>query len=887
MFHTPPVKSDWKSETAINNSYDMHNVDSGSNYSDIESQPVTLDTEEGKDLLSKSNTASTEDDENVGNAQGGYDGKANADIKSSAIEFHDSFVDLDKHIESSRTNDNSATLHSDTSSFIESFEIPSEADLPMQLLKKYEQFLKELKEPKFERSLASFEIAELFQSFYQRFAASCKEYLEGDGRFELQERHHDTEYQFYKLNLTLERLLCDKFYSQIIFPLKDIEIDEYEKDFNDEFSDKLGCLGSLDIHFKHLDIELPEELEYKFISELDTKILPEFELFTAERSPTLKMKYLIKIHKKLGQLIGGITERSNYGKILNTDIYLPVLIFTMIKLKELRSYFLIRQLNLIKRFSNEHIFDGAVESLQIEKGKLLYVCANFEAAISYLASVTLENLDMEIPSPDINLLPGSLKPREELLNLLIVPLKLESLDEKVSKFKNDNPLFLNSESNHLNKSTITNPLNNFTNNWIDYSRVNLPDSVINADQGIKSISQTIDSSLKNIMGKVSWIGSSSDDILKSIGSNSNSNSNAELETRPAEPNLVYRSYDVESGGKGNKHGSFSESLLKQLAENEIFEKVVNEDKTTEGGRDPGEERVPLDATSGLAAGDKNGALGDGVDQNGALGVTGGKDENSDVQEGILSKLTTSVNDVMKNFRPLSESRSATSLDLNDHDASAGGSTRADGNMPADAQNHLERSTSANTFMTPTKKGSNGSSNNLSMSNLGGGLANGAGINSTASILANNNTRSSLMRSRAASFINNSFFTTPGSQSFSSEIGNSTICNTSGNMPTTSSPSPNKEYRSSIFSSLENAFDNVRNRSRNNSLQQQQQQPSQLPLPRVQEQERLEQQQQVSSSSTDADALQFKPLTKKFDDMSIAELRDMYDSYQCLVNSLNR
>jgi hypothetical protein len=789
MFHTPPVKSDWKTEIAINNSYDLANTDSNSNYSDIESQPATLDTNEAKEILSKTNTETSNIDE----------------VKSSAIEFHDNFENLDKHIESSRTYDNNTTLNSDSSSFIESSEVPSESDLPIKLLKVYESFLKELKEPKFERSLASFEIAELFHGFYRKFYVETKEYIETEGKFELHEKNFDVSYQYYKYNLILERLLCDKFYSQIIFPLKSIEIDDYEKDFNDEFSDKLGCLSSLDIHFRHLDIDLPEELELEFIKQLEDKILPEFELLTAERSPTLKMKYLIRIHKKIGLIINELTKTTiDKSNILNTDIYLPILIFTIIKLKELRAYFLVRQLNLIKRFSNEYIFENSTESFQLEKGKLLYVCANFEAAISYLSSVTLDNFEISLPSEDINLLPGSLKRRDELLKLLTVPLKLESIDEHILNFRKTNPLLLSSDIS-LNKPNINSPLNNFTNSWLDYSKVSLPNSVINADQGIKSISQTIDSSLKSIMGKVSWISGSNEEIStyydETLNEDSQNNNNQHDNT----------SLNVDQN-------TLSDTLLKQLEENDAFLQLVK----------PQNEVTPVSSAFN--------------DSHAAFGAR--KRGSSDVQEGLLSKFTISVGGVMKNFRPLSESSSTTSLTspLNDNSHTVPTNISATGNNTV--INDLERSVSTGYITSPNK----------------------------------NNSRTAInMRSRATSFMNTSLFGSPNTNN-----------NINNNEHLTSS-SPSKEYRSSIFSSLESAFDNVRNRSRDNSLSQNvnaniytvhsstnslsninvgSNKNLNVSVCNVSEQERFVD-----------DLAQMKPITKAFEELSIIELREMYNQYQ--------
>lgn len=936
MFHTPPVKSDWQTDTSITNSYDLgNNNDSNSNYSDNDSQPATLDTEDAKDILKKSNLNINLSDDNlikninlIQNSNTDNDTtKTLTTISNDSIVQNKKIEDNDFNIDIINNMNNIDNINnSDNSSFIESFDIISEDDLPMTLLKLYEQFLKELKEPKFDRSLASFEIAELFQSFYQRFHISCCNYIDQEGKFELHDKNHnDLGYKYYEYNLTLERLLCDKFYNQIIFPLKNMEIDEYEKDFNDKFCDKLGCLSSLDIHFENLDIDLPKNLESIFINELDDKILPEFELLTAERSPTLKMKYLIRIHKKIGQIIHNLTKNSSkFSKELNTDIYLPILIFTIIKLKELRAYFLVRQLNLMKRFSNEFIFDNSVESLQIEKGKLLYVCANFEAAISYLSSVTLDNLDMPIPSEDINLLPGSLKDRSELIKLLTTSLKFESIEEKTKSFKKNNPLILNSIDSNIsindNNSIISNHLSTITNSWVDYSKSNLP-SVNNADQSLKSFSQAIDSSLKNIIGKVSWISGSSDNINTKFSNIDNStindlndeindfnDNNDETKNIKNEETInETQIYTVNDSYEPQQDKTLSDSLLKQLEENIAFEQVINvnndsnannnslkaEHDNSSNKQHTRDEVTPTTSSqsteidkveiNNLSNNKEEKTLfpSDGVDNN---NNTNDEDEinnsiphnrtesnvsvNTQGTEGsLITKLTSSVGGVMKNFRPVSASSSTTSLNvhLNEHGTATTVTTKGNTISGQDRNSTIAYST------TPNKN-----------------IVRSSTIN---------------MRSRATSFINTSLFGSPTNQSFVNENNNISNLNNSTiaiNTSIVGTSSPNREYRNSIFSSLENAFDNVRNRSRDNSLGQGpnnqsnnlnnvQLQLSQEHKANIKEEE--EEQKDISNNDMKdlnrllEEIIKFKRFDKNFGEMSINDLNEMYTNYQYIMSHL--
>lgn len=733
MFYTPPTKSDWKSETAITHSYDTNSGFTSNSNSDLESQDVTIDTQDTKD----------------------------AESEYSAIEYHDNLEAIDKHLGSTNKNcDNTSTIQDDSSSYIESFEIPTESDLPVPLLKVYEKCLKELKEPKFERSLASFEIAELFQSFYRTFQLECKNYLTNDGKYEMKEMNQDSEYQYYRLNLTFERLLCDKFYNQIVFPLKGIPIDEFEKDFNDEFSDKLGCLSYLDIHFRNLDIELDPGLENKFLQLLEEKILPEFELFSAERSPTLKMKYLIKIHKKLSQILSDITEGK--GNILNTDMYLPILIFSMIKLKELRAYFLVSQMIIIKRFANEFIFDNSIEKLQIEKGKLLYVFANFEAAISYISSVTLENLGIPVPSPHWDLLPGSLKSRGELLTLLSVPLNLDSLEKKVLEFKEKNPLIIGASptNENQNQSLFANPLNA----WLEYPKVGI------TDQNIKSISDSIDAGLRNLVGRVSWL----------------SSSNLDVTGREAPT--------VEEKSNQDKKTLLSETLLKQIQENDAYIAKID------------------------------------VKKNDAELIT----SQTNIKDAPKAKYNIGMGGIRVSAKPTGDSNSmltaTSSSSLNKlNDFSKENTT---------SSQNLERSFSAGNI-TPLSPASNKPLNRAN----------------------------AIIRSRATSFINSTIFS---------------VNSASGDPSTNISNSPTKEHLSSIFSSLENALDNVRNRSRGNSS-------ATTGMNSV-----YPNNSNLNSIGGDANTANtikslenlLQPLKTPFEAMTIEDLQNMYATYQTAANVLH-
>lgn len=868
MFHTPPVKTDWKPETSIANSYDvsadsLSYTNSNVSNSDIGSQSETIDTDDINQLNNNSVNDNNEtisnniekslyisdirdekNDDNIGD----IDNTDNIDIDNTIIiddnvQKIDTSITLDteinneiRKIQGNNVDNNSIDSiktkdKQDNSSYIESFEIATTNDLPMPLVRSYERFLKELQEPKFTRSLASFEISEIFQSFYKRFNDEVLKYIETEGKFELSNNLTDDdniECKQYKYNLILERLLCDEFYNNIVFPNKNISIDEYESEINEKFCNKLGSLSSLHIHFKHLDIDLPEEIELNFIKKLNDIILPEFELLTAERSPTLKMKYLIKIHKKLGSIIQELTNKTT----LNTDIYLPILIFTIIKLQDLREYFLIRQLNLIKRFSNEYIFCD--NKFEIEKGKLLYVCANFEASISYLCSVTLDNLNLGIPSDDINLSPGYKHDRNDMLKLLTQPIKLELIDKKVQQFKNNNPLveinknslgFFNygnsnnistntsNSNNNNNNTTATNENSNSnnsgntsSNSWmIDYSKFTLPTRVVHADEGLASISEAIDSSLKNIIDKVSWLSSGSNEILNEI---------VENET------------------------NYDNDLLKQLEENDAFQNVISNSSTEPRNSLESNEKdkIPFPIQSNENSQGKeeeSNELNDKI-----------RNRAGSTQDKIV-KFTTSMGEVMKSFRS------------NDSNASF------DNNSNNDASNLLH---------TPTKI--NRDSNNSTISNINTNNGASTSIGTGTTTVNHNNGATNIrtpinIRSRATSFISTSLFGSSNNVNNTNGLTTtpSSVGGTPGVIPEGSTITPiNMSYSRNIQNS-HGIFGNLR--SRDNSLS------------------NMDKESSVKDVRAAIDEIrQLKKFEKSFNDMNVSELEQMYINYQHIMSLLD-
>lgn len=141
--------------------------------------------------------------------------------------------------------------------------------------------------------------------------------------------------------------------------------------------------------------------------------------------------------------------------------------------------------------------------------------ANFEACISYISSVTLENLGIDPENYSVTI---------DDVMILNSNVGLDSIDEEVEDFKSRNPQFSSSQPHRRSVPA---------NSW-----VSLPTPTLNTDQGLKNISNAVDSSIKNIIGRVSWL-------------SSNSGSSEEI-------------------GKPELGGTLSSTMLQQLEENAAF-----------------------------------------------------------------------------------------------------------------------------------------------------------------------------------------------------------------------------------------------------------------------------------------------------------------------------
>ncbi|KAG7928897.1 hypothetical protein KL925_001078 [Ogataea polymorpha] len=698
MFHTPPTKDSWQPDTSVKFSYDAEKSD-------------VLDDAQHTAISSQS-----------------------LSHKSPAI--------------GSERRDSNERI-------VSSVQVTSKDELPASLLKHLQDFIKSLREPRYAKPLATFEIAELFQRFYTDFNIKTNDFTHGEKRMELKELDKPLGNPSCKYNLIVEQLLSEKFYSSLMFPKKGVPMDEFEKKLNKDFGIKLAYLNSLDIKFENLDIHLDID-EDLFLDNLYGRILPQLEIFTAERSPTLKLKRLSQVHAEIDKLIRELSKNTFHE--INTDIYLPILIYVFIKLEDLRTHALITQFEFIKRFRNDYIYDGNDD----EKGQLLYVFTNFEASLSYLASVTLDNLNISLDET-ISKVPE--ESRDEFLEFLTKPLVLESIEEEIKKIR---PTLSPRQPSFL----------------LDSSRFSLlaPSEFLplyHADQGIRNISNAVDSSIKSIIGRVSW--------LNSIGTTDN-------------------------------HDPILESTRQQMEENLAIKSTVSLPKVEESKITPTSSISTSDSRHHVHTGsDLSLQLSSHLDQPetgedlGASTITSPTlvrtrsqtdsiVSSPNAQDKFINKFTSSMSGVMKNFRPVSASSSSSSLNV-----------------------HLEPNASNNgvsqNTITPFNTGSNGQTGDKSKPSL------------------------NKMRSRTTSLINTGLF----NQEYS-KIG-----------------------KAGLLNSIENAFENVKNRSRGSSLSDHFQNRS----------EDHQKFANIDISKLDRFG------NKSFEQLTVSELSQMYQNYQYILSMLNK
>lgn len=340
--------------------------------------------------------------------------------------------------------------------------------LPDDLNKELDSFIKFLKLPKFNRPLNLDDISKLYQQFYNEFNDKNIRYWEKE--YGLEERNQDelltkeemlernqliekVNNSVYLSDLLIEKLVCNKFYGKIFKSDKLLMRDELNRLINDKLNLKLKKLNKLDVTLQNLDLDL----NVSNVNELIDLLIPLYQEMFKINSPTLKLLKFKKVH----ELINHFLKRLNIS--INGDYYLPILIFSLIQISDKVDFDLVLELNFIKNFKNNVIYE---QSNSNETGELLYILTNLDACLIYLLNVTTG--DLKIESDD---------------QLLSSPL---TIDESSLTYCEDFNV-----SKKGNKS-----------NALDYYSTRLQEyAFYNADHGIRTIGNAFDSSVKTIFGR--------------------------------------------------------------------------------------------------------------------------------------------------------------------------------------------------------------------------------------------------------------------------------------------------------------------------------------------------------------------------------------------------
>lgn len=273
--------------------------------------------------------------------------------------------------------------------------------LPPFLIKAVDQFIQSLKEPKFAAPLEPGEVSALYQDFYTYFSTKADHFLQTGGYLSTKKReiqmetYEEIAEKKRERSLRPARLLeymeaaearaCSSVLERIYRPVVGDDVDRSK-----DIQRRVKALKSLPVKLKNLDFDISgsilenqseEECE-KSVSEAFALAGEEFALMQAEDSvtPRKKLEHLINGHKlvvdSLSELFPSASQKSTKA---SADMILPALIYTFI-IFDTPDLWL--SLAFITRYRNSSLLAGEPS----------YVLTNFQAAIGYLESVTLESM---------------------------------------------------------------------------------------------------------------------------------------------------------------------------------------------------------------------------------------------------------------------------------------------------------------------------------------------------------------------------------------------------------------------------------------------------------------------------------------------------------------
>lgn len=301
-------------------------------------------------------------------------------------------------------NTSSESLVSDSSG-------SSTTHLPQVLAHTVEEFIQSLKEPRFAAPLEPSAVSMLYQEFYSFFTSKADNYLQTGGHLphkkreiqmetyeEIAEKRRERSLRPVRLREYIEAAearACSNVYERIFRPGVGDDVDrakyiQHRVEIMKRIPVKLGNLD-FDTAGSTFDGQTEEEREESMFDKL-APAGEEFALMDAEESttPLSKLDHLINGHKLVVQALSEIFP-STTGKATkaSADMILPALIYTLMSYNTPNLWL---NLAFISRFRNASFMAGEPS----------YVLTNFQAAVGFLESATLESLgfpeDMESPA---------------------------------------------------------------------------------------------------------------------------------------------------------------------------------------------------------------------------------------------------------------------------------------------------------------------------------------------------------------------------------------------------------------------------------------------------------------------------------------------------------
>ncbi|ANB14925.1 guanine nucleotide exchange factor VPS9 [Sugiyamaella lignohabitans] len=362
--------------------------------------------------------------------------------------------------------------------------------LPRKLTPAVDSFIHSLQEPKYMTPLSGDEIAELYQEFYHQFAVQAEEYVIGSSSSSKSRASKEVPMQTYReiaekkrerslrpsriksLVESAEAIVCEAVYSKIFA----ISFGD-DKPRNEHLQGRVRALNAIPVTLDHLALPINESELLPLLTEAGEELVN----MDRAKAPRAKLHHLLKVHKVV---VAALTEKRSDQT--SADSILPALLFTFIRFE---SPNLRLNMNFIKRFRNK----------QFLQGEDMYCLTNFEAAIEFLETLTLDALNIDVASipSSIDITPLITKPDSD-------PLKHSS---PRSSRSNSLQQSLNSSTSPRRQHSSSNVASS-ANTGILGKRLSIlypgdiaSTAVNSADQSIKSFSSTVGSSYRFLVGR--------------------------------------------------------------------------------------------------------------------------------------------------------------------------------------------------------------------------------------------------------------------------------------------------------------------------------------------------------------------------------------------------